>query len=192
MATVVDKQVGEQLLLLARHTLISFVQEDEEYEPERKVLSPTLLQPASTFVTLTNHSTLRGCIGSTQGRLPLIIDLARNTIAAARDPRFDAVAEDELDDIAIEVSVLERPRPLEFVDYDDLLNRLTPGADGVILSWQEKKALLLPQVWERVPQPEHFLEALCHKGQIPWQALHEEPPCVIVAKFGVDRFCEAG
>lgn len=191
MTTVIDRQVGEQLLLLSRHALISCVEDDEAVQSERKVLSPALLERASTFVTLTKQCTLRGCIGSTQGRLPLILDVARNTFAAARDPRFDPVTTGELDDIRIEVSVLERPRRMAFVDYDDLVGRLQPGTDGVILSWQEHKALLLPQVWERLPQPEQFLEALCRKGQIPRQALYTEPPCVVVATFKVAYFSEA-
>lgn len=191
MTSVIDRQVGEQLLLLSRHALISCVEDDETVEPERKVLSPALLEQASTFVTLTNHCTLRGCIGSTQGRLPLILDVARNTVAAANDPRFDPVTTNELDDIQIEVSVLERPRRMAFVDYDDLVSRLQPGADGVILSWQDHKALLLPQVWERLPQPDRFLDALCRKGRIPRQALYTEPPCVVVATFKVACFSEA-
>lgn len=188
---VVDRQLGGQLLFLARYTLISVV-DDAACEPERRVLSPALLRRASTFVTLTNHCTLRGCIGSIQARLPLILDVARNTVAASRDPRFDPVGPAELDDICIEVSVLERPRPMEFSDYDELISRLEPGSDGVILSWQDHKALLLPQVWERVPQPDRFLDTLCHKGQIPRQVLHSEPPCVTVATFKVDCFSEAG
>lgn len=188
---MIDRQVGERLLLLARRTLISYVETEEKYEPERKDLSPDLLKRASSFVTLTNHCTLRGCIGSTQGRLPLIVDVMRNTVAAARDPRFDPVVAQELDDIRIEVSILDRPQRVEFADYNDLVRRLQPGTDGVILSWQEQKALMLPQVWERLSQPDHFLEALCHKAQIPWQTLSATPPCVTVATFEVDYFSEA-
>jgi AMMECR1 domain-containing protein len=51
--------------------------------------SPELHAPGATFVTLTQHGQLRGCIGSLEAWRPLGQDVRENALAAAfRDPRF--------------------------------------------------------------------------------------------------------
>jgi uncharacterized protein len=73
------------------------------------------------------------------------------------------VTESELDRIRIELSRLSAPRPLEYASGDDLLERLTPHVDGVILKDGTRSATFLPQVWEKLPNPADFLDQLCMK-----------------------------
>ncbi|MDX8408932.1 MAG: AmmeMemoRadiSam system protein A [Mariprofundales bacterium] len=123
---------------------------------------PSWQHHAASFVTLTKHGQLRGCIGSLQAWRPLIDDVCANAEAAAfHDPRFAAVEADELPHIQLEVSVLSAPQPLPTMDHAELLATLRPGIDGVIVSAPDgRRATFLPQVWEQLPDGDLFLQQL--------------------------------
>ena len=127
-------------------------------------LTPRLREPGASFVTLTIGGELRGCIGALEARQPLVDDVREHAIAAAlEDPRFRPVDETELNRIKIEVSRLTAPRQLEYSSSADLLAKLRPHVDGVILKSDYRRATFLPQVWEKIPNPEDFLNQLCAK-----------------------------
>lgn len=136
-------------------------------------LSPALAQPGASFVTITNQGDLRGCIGSIEARLPLAEDVQAHAVdAASRDYRFSPVSKDELDQIAVEISVLTPPVPLPYQQPLDLPHKLRPGIDGVLLQYQMHRSTFLPQVWEKLSEPAQFLTALCLKARLPgdiWQ-----------------------
>lgn len=187
-----DAAIGPQLLHVARSSLVSFVRDARPYVPKLEAVPEPLREPASTFVTLTNRGLLRGCIGSTEFRHPLVTDVAQNAVAASRDPRFSPVTVGELQDIRVEVTVLQPPRPLSYENEEELLVKLRPGVDGVIIQWGERRGLLLPQVWERLPDAADFMDALCQKAQIPANALKATPPTVKVLTFQAHSFEEDG
>jgi AmmeMemoRadiSam system protein A len=127
-------------------------------------LTPSLLEQGASFVTLTVDGDLRGCIGALEAYQPLVDDVREHAVAAAlEDPRFRPVAEGELDKISIEVSRLTPPRPLEYSTSEDLLAKLRPHFDGVIIKNDFRRATFLPQVWEKIPDPAEFLDHLCAK-----------------------------
>lgn len=187
-----DTATGRQLLQVARSSLTSFVRYGRPYRPRLDTLPEVLRERASTFVTLTNRGRLRGCIGSTEFRHPLAIDIAHNAAAAARDPRFSPVTAGELDDVRIEVTLLQPPQRLEYQNEDELLLKLHPGVDGVIVQWEDRRGLLLPQVWVRLPEAGDFMRALCQKAQIPPHVLRATPPAVRVSTFQASSFEEDG
>lgn len=188
----IDEQAATVLITLARRSLTAYVQRQELYRVSWQSLPPTLQQKGSCFVTLMNCGQLRGCIGSTKGELPLAYDVIHNAIAAARDPRFDPVLSAELVEIRLEVTVLQPPMPLVYEDEVDLHRKLSPGRDGVIVTWRGRQALLLPQVWQRVSDPGEFLEILCQKADIPCRVLQDVPPTVEVQIFKAMKFEEDG
>jgi AmmeMemoRadiSam system protein A len=119
-------------------------------------------------VTLTESGELRGCIGGLHALDPLYEDVRQHGFQAAlRDYRFPPVTPDEVPKLEIEVSVLTEPQPLDYDTPQDLLRVLRPEVDGVILSQGYRRATFLPQVWERVPDPETFLSMLCDKMGVP-------------------------
>ncbi len=127
-----------------------------------------LAEVRAVFVTLTKNGQLRGCIGTILPREPLhqaVIHAARS--AAVEDPRFSAVRPDELKDIKIEISVLTVPRRLECKSADEVLAKLRPGVDGVVMSVDGREATFLPQVWEQLPDKEEFLDHLAQKAGLP-------------------------
>jgi uncharacterized protein len=179
----------ETLLNLARQALEEGVNGRELAPLELSSLSPRLQSSGASFVTLTIHGMLRGCIGTLDAYQPLVEDVRQHAIdAAIHDHRFPRVRPDELNSIHIEVSRLTPPVPLEYANAQDLLEKLKPGTDGVILRDGFRKATFLPQVWEKLPEPKTFLNHLCEKMGVSsdtWQRKHLD-----VAIYHVEEFHE--
>jgi AmmeMemoRadiSam system protein A len=179
---------GRYLLDLARATIAGAV----GAKPSVPLADPLprLLLPGAAFVTLhTRNGDLRGCIGSLEARRPLVEDVRENALAAAlRDPRFSPVQAAELPNLVIEVSVLSAPEPLDFAGPDDLLRKLRPHVDGVLIERGRSRATFLPQVWEQLPAPEEFLGNLCYKAGLPPNAWRW--PDLKVSTYQVQKFTE--
>lgn len=128
----------------------------------------------ASFVTLFKNGTLRGCIGATTARMPLIRDVSEHAYAAAfRDPRFPPVDETERPDLEIHISILSPPEPMRVSGQEDLAAQLRPGVDGLILEDGHRGATFLPAVWESLPEPDAFVRALLRKAGFPgrgWSA----------------------
>lgn len=122
----------------------------------------------SCFVTLHLAKQLRGCIGSLIASRPLIIDVATNAFSAAfNDPRFQPLTNNELKHITLDISVLSQPTPMQVSSEADLLHKLRPGIDGLILSDTGHKATFLPSVWEQLPNTADFVSHLKNKAGWP-------------------------
>ena len=152
------------LLNLARQALHNAVNGEAVPLIQAESLTPNLRETGASFVTLTRKGVLRGCIGALEPYQGLAADVREHAAAAAlEDYRFPPVQPDELPEIQIEISRLTVPQPLEYRDAHDLLQKLRPGRDGVVLRDGYRRATFLPQVWEKIPRPEDFLDQLCMK-----------------------------
>ena len=145
-------------------------------------------EQGATFVTLTQQGELRGCIGTLDAHRPLREDVAENTLAAAfHDPRFPALAAAELEYTRIEVSLLSPSTPLPVGGERDLVARLRPGVDGIVIAWRGRRATFLPQVWDHLPEPRAFLDALKQKAGLEadfWD------PGIRVSRYTATKFRE--
>jgi AmmeMemoRadiSam system protein A len=177
------------LLELARKSLAAAAHE-EKAPAVPAVLSENLRQRRACFVTLTIDGRLRGCIGSLlpeESLAEAVIRRARS--AALEDPRFSPVGPDEVPRIHIEISVLSLPEALEFQSPEDLLAKLRPGVDGVVLSIGRHQATFLPQVWKEIPSKEEFMGSLSHKAGLSesaWRSAEAK-----VQTYHVEAFEEA-
>jgi hypothetical protein len=187
-----DSAAEDLLLTIARESLERFVRHGEEYRPQLTGLPEILQQAGSSFVTLTFDGKLRGCIGHTEAQYPLAEDVARNAAAACRDLRFSPVTMGELFEIRLEVTLLNDFDRLSFANYGELTSKLRPGKDGVMIVAGAKRALLLPQVWHRIPDTNQFLAIIAHKAGIPRANLEASPPMVDVFTFQAHHYAEAG
>lgn len=125
-------------------------------------------QPGACFVTLRIANGLRGCIGTFDTTQPLVVNVARSAYRAAfDDPRFSPVTREELRALEAKISVLGSPEPFPIDSETDLLEQLRPGIDGLILMEGCRRATFLPAVWEQLPEPADFLDALCQKAGLP-------------------------
>ena len=178
------------LLRMAREAMECGVQGKQLAPLDERSLSPQLREQGASFITLTIRGQLRGCIGALEAHQPLAKDVREHAIAAAlEDPRFPPVREDELSRIQIEVSRLTRPLPLEYKDAADLLSKLRPNVDGVILRDGGRRATFLPQVWKKIPDPSEFMNNLCYKMGLSdnaWRVKHLE-----VLVYQVEEFHES-
>jgi AmmeMemoRadiSam system protein A len=173
-----DAEAEAELLQLAREQLVATASGDADLiDVTESDLPPRLLLPGSAFITLSRDGELRGCMIDTfEEHEPLYRNVLRNTILAARDDgRFRPVSPEEVGELRISVSVVTPPEPLAFDDPEDLLSRLDPGLDGVILTTDGAMAAYLPDVWERFPDPEEFLEHLCEKADLPADRWRQAP-----------------
>jgi AmmeMemoRadiSam system protein A len=174
-----DKEV---LLKLARMAIL------EEFEGKKLINKedflakyPFLAEKRACFVTLKlknkpRGSNLRGCIGSILPYRPLIDDVIANAKAAAfEDPRFSPLTPQEYELIKIEISLLTIPQKVEYEDKKDLMQKIRPGVDGVILQLANHQATFLPSVWEELPAFDLFFAHLCLKAGLPGDCLMYHP-----------------
>jgi hypothetical protein len=170
---------GQVLLQVARQSLNDKFgrghASDPATPPAAPLNDPALQASRGVFVTLKMDHDLRGCIGTLTGREPLVQGVREYALHAAfDDPRFKPLTAKELERVTIEVSVLTVPQPLEYSDANDLIAKLRPTVDGVILRKGYHSATFLPQVWEQLPRPESFLSHLCLKAGLDGEAWRRE------------------
>jgi AmmeMemoRadiSam system protein A len=176
-----DEPGGEHQL----HPLIALAQQAvEECVRYGRITSPSEITPemqgrAGVFVTIKRGADLRGCIGTVEPRQTSIaLEVVHNAIAAATaDPRFLAVAEDELRELRYGVDVLMPPERI------DGLEDLDPRTYGVIVEIGQRRGLLLPDL-EGVDTAEQQVAYAMAKAAI----LPGEP--VTLYRFTVQRYGE--
>ncbi len=133
----------EKLLVLARRSLVHFLQKRQIPQPSEIgiTISEEMKSPRAAFVTFKKDAHLRGCIGDIFPRQPLYKSVITNAInAGINDRRFPQVTEAEFNDITIEISALTVPQPISSAKDIRL------GVDGVVLNKDGRMAVFLPQV----------------------------------------------
>ena len=161
------KNHGPALLHLAAASIEHGLEHGRALPVKGADRAPELRRDGVSFVTLKRNGKLRGCIGSSARQRPLFEDVAANGYAAAfKDPRFPALAKDELDTLVVSVSVLSPSHPMTFADEADLLGQLRPGTDGLTIMDGKLRALFLPSVWKSLPKREQFLGHLKVKAKL--------------------------
>ncbi|OHD11299.1 MAG: hypothetical protein A2086_12965 [Spirochaetes bacterium GWD1_27_9] len=153
------------LLQLARKTIEKKEKKIWLSDEDINKLNPILKEKRGGFVTLHKDKRLRGCIGYILPMFPLYQTVIENAYNAAYgDPRFPQVKSDEIKNLNIEISILSVPEELVYKGAEDLLEKLKPNEDGVIIKKGFYSATFLPQVWEELANKEEFLEHLCLKA----------------------------
>lgn len=127
-----------------------------------------LQESRAVFVTLTIGDRLRGCIGTLESLRPLIVNTAEYAYAAAfRDSRFEPVTRAEYSRLQYHVSVLSPPESLPCDSEADLIQKIRPGIDGLILEEGSCRGTFLPSVWEDLTDPAEFVRRLKIKAGMP-------------------------
>jgi AmmeMemoRadiSam system protein A len=182
---------GAALLALARAAIEDRLIDNGALRAARGavMVTPALAAPRACFVTLETPGAngvleLRGCIGSTEARLPATEAVVESALDAAfADPRFPPLRRGELAGLVISVSALT---PFVPVSGEDAI---VVERDGVALEWDDRSALFLPEValehgWTRL----ELLEQLAHKAGLPqgdWRRAR-------IRTFQSERFGETG
>jgi len=180
------------LLNLARRSLDYYFKNNKILKiNENELTDLTLKEKRGIFVTLTKKGQLRGCIGHLEAIQPIYLDVIENSLSAAfNDRRFIPLQESELADIKMEISVLTKPQELKYCSLQDLLDKLIPFKNGVIIEKGKKGATYLPQVWEDLPNKEDFLNSLCEKAGLDSEEWKRGE--LKVYTYEVEAFAEKG
>ncbi len=177
------------LLQLAREQVGCVSQNQVPPPLDPGMYSEPLQGVGSSFVTLTKEGALRGCIGALEAYQPLVQDVCEHAVAAATsDYRFGPVRPDEVPLLRIEISRLTLPVELQYDCPSDLPRLLRPGIDGVVFRDGFYRATFLPQVWEKLPEPEDFLDHLSLKMGAPPGAWRRKK--LKVFTYQVEEFSE--
>ncbi len=177
----------EQLLKFARQSIEEHLEHQKTIKRQSLLKRyPELQDKMATFVTLTLHGELRGCIGSIIPHRSLLEDVIHNAASAAfEDPRFYPLTREEYLQCTVEVSLLTAPEELIYEDTADLKSKIRPGIDGVIIEKGGYSATFLPQVWEQLPTFEQFFAHLGQKAGIGGDMLALHPK---VQTYQVEHF----
>ncbi len=131
----------EELLKIARKTIYAFLKDGSIPDENLKTMPQALRNPAGAFVTLKKSGNLRGCIGHFDADYPLYKIVQKMAVASAtQDYRFDRVSTNEMNQIAIEISVLT---PMQKVSD---VNKIRLGTDGIYIKKGSRSGTFLPQV----------------------------------------------
>ena|SRR3989339_763225 len=161
-----NKSLQQFILSLAHRSIEHFFDTGKILKiKESELPSVQFSEKRACFVTLTLDGNLRGCIGHIEPIQPLYLDIIENAMSSAfEDPRFNQLTREEFKNVEIEVSVLTVPQELFFANSGDLLMKLQPNVDGVIIQRGRLGATYLPQVWERFESKEDLMSSLCQKA----------------------------
>ncbi|MEM2927315.1 MAG: TIGR00296 family protein [Candidatus Bathyarchaeia archaeon] len=185
---------GAILVKFARKAIEEYLLGHGKIYPKER-MPEKFSEKRGVFVTLNSvgpsgtHA-LRGCIGFPFPIMPLIEAVINSAIeAAVGDPRFPPVSYEEMDAIAIELSILTKPQEILERDRRNLPRLIRIGEDGLMIARGRYQGLLLPQVpiewgWDA----EEFLTQCCFKAGLP-------PDCWLmegtrIYKFQAEIFCE--
>ena len=163
------------LVKLARKTVETLVEKGKTIQPEE--LTPEMKQRAGVFVSIHKLGELRGCIGTFEPTQKNVAEeIITNAVSSAtRDPRFPAVAPNELKELSYSVDVLTKPEPVEGKD------QLDPRKYGVIVEAGFRRGLLLPDL-EGVDTVDYQIDICRQKAGIA----PDEP--VKLYRFEVKRY----
>lgn len=137
--------------------------------------APHLAEPRGVFTSLYlrkdfpgethRREVLRGCVGYLLPAYSVYRAVAETARAAAFDDnRFSPVTSEEAPHLEVELSILSTMQPIQPEEIEI-------GRHGLLISWQGRRGLLLPQVpvehnWDRTT----FLEQTCRKAGLPLDA----------------------
>lgn len=187
---MINEKEKKFLLNLARNSISLFLETSTKLNIDEKIVETfpkeedsLLFKRLGCFVTLKTKRSkqLRGCIGIIEADERLyrnVIDYA--IFSATRDPRFSGVAQSELKNLFIEISIMGEVRPL--AKKEDIII----GNHGLIVEKGRHRGLLLPQVateygWNQ----ETFLEQTCFKAGIESKSYLDDKTQV----FFFESFC---
>jgi AmmeMemoRadiSam system protein B/AmmeMemoRadiSam system protein A len=161
---IFSKKEKQKLLSLARATIAKPLSIEESLPDCSEITN----SKTATFVTLKIDGQLRGCIGTLSAHRKLLDDIKHNARAAAfEDPRFPPLSAAEFSKLEVNISILTSPEDFPVESEQDLLNKLTPGEDGLILTDGAHRSTFLPSVWEELTDPLEFLQRLKRKAGLP-------------------------
>ena len=163
----ISDEDGKVLVKMARSVVTEYITNNNKVFDQ--AFEEKFSFDAGVFVTINDKSGLRGCIGFPLAVKKLSDALSDAAIAAATDdPRFPSIAQNELNDLVFEVTVLSETEEISSNSPNEIIHAIKIGRDGLIVEKDFQSGLLLPQVpVEQNWNVENFLNHTCHKAGLP-------------------------
>jgi len=151
----------DKFVKLARDNIENYTRFGKTIKVPESLSDEMLENQAGVFVSIKKHGNLRGCIGTIAPTCDNIaLEIIQNGVSAcSRDPRFNPVTTDELNDLTYSVDVLFPP---EIIEDESLLD---VEKYGVIVSCGFRRGLLLPNL-DGVDTVEEQVRIAMQKGGI--------------------------
>ncbi len=187
MVNLIPEEDGLFLLQFARTVLEAAVKDAKVVKSEK--YPESLDKKFGVFCTIFKNQKMRGrgCAG-----VPAFAGLMDNTLEAVKasakeDPRFEPIAEEELKDVKLEMSVLSEPKIIEVSDPQRHIEAVNVG-DGLLLKYGPYESLFPPQVWKTIKNKEAFLDTLCLSAGMT-EGMWKEPGAKLY-RFSAQVFTE--
>ena len=137
-----QREAEDAFVRLARETMEHYVRTGRMPEFPDGLPEELLGQRAGTFVSIKKNGRLRGCIGTIQAvQASIAEEIRQNAVSAcSRDPRFDPVAPEELDELTVSVDVLGETERIGSTEELDVKRY------GVVVTSGYRRGLLLPNL----------------------------------------------
>ncbi|MCF8009162.1 MAG: AmmeMemoRadiSam system protein A [Halanaerobiales bacterium] len=160
---------------LAKKTIREYIKNKNKIDPPTD--KEGFDKKAGVFVSIKKNNQLRGCIGTIEPKAKDIgHEIVENAISAStKDPRFNSIKEDELDDLNLSVDVLGPKEKVEDI------SKLNPKKYGVIVKRGFKVGLLLPNL-EGIDTVDQQLDIALRKAGIYPDEEYE------IMRFKVERY----
>jgi uncharacterized protein (TIGR00296 family) len=179
---------GKKAVIFARDVIEKYIKDSSTPSTNLKEIFNENRGAFVTILTFPNHS-LRGCIGIPLPVMSLKDAIIEGAKSATRDSRFPPLAENELDNIIIEITILTKPELIKVNQPQDYLSNIEIGRDGLIVEQGIFKGLLLPQVpVEQGWNKEEFLSHTCMKAGLMPDAWFDKD--TKISKFSGQIFTE--
>ncbi len=164
----IPARAANVLMDVATRVVIKGAQIGDMPKLELRDMPRLLMAWRPSFTTITINDQLRGCYGSFVANQPMINDVAKSAFAAAfKDHRFKPMTLPELAQAELGLSILSVACRFPVSNEADLLARVRPGIDGLIMRDTGHQGLFLPSVWDKTQTPEAFIKNLKRKAGLP-------------------------
>lgn len=159
----------QELLSLARRSVEAGLREGSRAPYPGSAIFSADTCTRSCFVTLRIDHELRGCCGTINPERHLAEDVWRNAWSSAfSDPRFASLTAAEYSRSDLHISVLGPLETIVVASEAELLSKLRPRIDGLVLEQGSSRATFLPAVWQQLRRPSDFVRQL--KLKAGWSA----------------------
>lgn len=137
-----QREQEDAFVRLARETMEHYVRTGTMPDLPGNLPEELQKRRAGTFVSIKKNGRLRGCIGTIQAVQPSIAEeIRQNAVSAcSRDPRFDPVTPEELEQLTVSVDVLGETERIASTEELDVKRY------GVIVTCGYRRGLLLPNL----------------------------------------------
>ena len=157
----VRKVYGQELIRAAENALARAIEKKKRYTPSRQEYSDTLFDRGAVFVNISREGGSGILKGSLNRQRGTVFNLADSVFAAtAENKDFADITTDDLPDFEIKIELLTGFMPVSYENEADLLDKLQPGIDGIIIRSGDRQALLLPSEWKDYEDKQAFLNSL--------------------------------